>query len=93
MAPVVGSMVKVPCAGGLTTFTLAASSWSLPSGSVSLARTSTVTGLLPSVSTKSSLAVGRWMTTVTVAVFETSPSESVTVYFSESVPMKKPTEV
>jgi len=92
-APVTLSTLRVPWAGDATTATLVASSSSLPSGSVSLANTLMVTGVVPEVVAASSLAVGRLTITDTVPGAETAPGLSVTVYWRVSVPWKSPVAV
>src|SRR5947208_16579978 len=71
-----------------------------PAGAASLASTSTATGLLPSVSAASSLAVGAsgvppgdCTTTVTVPGADSAPASSVTVYRNRSVPANDPAGV
>src|SRR5262245_58224553 len=61
---------------------------SLPSGSESFSSMLMVTGVVPSVSVQSSLAIGRLTCTVTVAGLDAIPRLSLTVYWNVSQPVK-----
>src|SRR5262245_42005991 len=83
MAPVAGSTVTLPLVGARPMRTLPGT---MPPAPTSLASTSTVTVLVPSVSAKSSLTPADVApTTVTVPGADVAPASSVIVYWNLSV--------